>query len=85
MEVAYQEDRFLGSVRRECLDHQLILGERHLERLLADYARYFNVERLHQGLAQKIPTGAGKPANTNGRFVETPLLGGLHHAYRRAA
>jgi transposase InsO family protein len=78
-------ERFLGSVRRECLDHHLIFGERHLERLLAEYARYFNVERPHQGLAQKIPTGAGQPANTNDRVVETPVLGGLHHTYRRVA
>jgi putative transposase len=78
-------ERFLGSVRRECLDHLLILGERHLERVLAEYARYFNVERPHQGLAQQIPTGAATPANIDRRVIETPVLGGLHHAYRRAA
>jgi putative transposase len=78
-------ERFLGSVRRECVDHILVLGDRHLERVLAEYVRYFNAERPHQGLAQQIPTGAAKPANTNGRVVETPVLGGLHHAYRRAA
>lgn len=78
-------ERFLGSVRRECLDHVLILGDRHLERVLAEYMRYFNAERPHQGLAQRIPIGAAPPANTNGRVVEAPVLGGLHHAYRRAA
>jgi putative transposase len=78
-------ERFLGSVRRECLDHVLVLGDRHLERVLAEYVRYFNAERPHQGLAQQIPTGAARPANINGRVVETPVLGGLHHAYRRAA
>jgi transposase InsO family protein len=78
-------ERFLGSVRRECLDHVLVLGERHLERVLAEYARYFNLERPHQGLGQKVPTGAPQPANTNGRVVEKPVLGGLHHGYRRAA
>jgi putative transposase len=78
-------ERFLGSVRRECLDHVLVLGDRHLEHVLAEYVRYFNAERPHQGLAQQIPTGAAKPANTNGRVVETPVLQGLHHAYRRAA
>jgi putative transposase len=77
-------ERFLGSVRRECLDHLLVLGERHLERVLADYARYFNADRPHQGLAQQIPAGPPRPANTNGRVVETPILRGLHHAYRRA-
>ena len=78
-------ERFLGSVRRDCLDHILILGDRHLERLLADYARYFNGERPHQGPAQQIPSGVAPSANTNGRVVETSVLGGLHHAYRRAA
>jgi transposase InsO family protein len=78
-------ERFLGSVRRECLDHVLVLGDRHLDRVLAEYTAYFNAERPHQGLAQQIPTGGAKPANTNGRVVETPVLGGLHHAYRRAA
>jgi transposase InsO family protein len=78
-------ERFLGSVRRECLDHVLILDDRHLERVLAEYKRYFNAERPHQGLAQQIPAGSASPANTNSRVVETPVLGGLHHAYRRAA
>jgi transposase InsO family protein len=78
-------ERFLGSVRRECLDHVLVLGERHLQRVLAEYAHYFNVDRPHQGIAQQIPAGPARPANTNGRVVEIPVLHGLHHAYRRAA
>jgi hypothetical protein len=71
-------------VRRECLDHLLVLSESHLERVLADYARYFNADRPHQGLAQQIPAGPPRPANTNGHVVEAPVLRGLHHAYRRA-
>jgi transposase InsO family protein len=78
-------ERLLGSVRRECLDHVLVLGERHLERVLVAYTRYFNAERPHQGLSQEIPSGRGLLANTNGRIVKRPALGGLHHAYRRAA
>jgi len=78
-------ERFLGSIRRECRDHVLVLGERHLARVLAEYTAYFNAERPHQGLRQKVPVGNDPPANTNGRVVETPVLGGLHHAYRRAA
>ena len=78
-------ERFLGSVRRECLDHILILGDRHLDRVLTGSTQYFNTERPHQDLAQQIPIGAAQPVNTNGRIVETPVLGGLHHAYRRAA
>lgn len=82
-------ERFLGSVRRECLDHVLILGEEHLHGLLREYiAEYFNVARPHQGIEQQIPgavgTSTAQPAPT-GRIVARPILGGLHHDYRRAA
>src|SRR5262249_17502413 len=48
-------ERFLGSVRRECIDHTLILGERHLGRVLTEYVGYFNRARPHQGIAQRTP------------------------------
>lgn len=51
-------ERFLGSVRRECLDHVIILGERHLLRVLREYVAYFNELRPHQGLAQAVPAAA---------------------------
>ena len=72
-------------VRRECLDHVLVLGERHLRRVLADYVAYFNRERSHQGLGHTVPVATAQSANTNAAIVATPILGGLHHAYRRAA
>jgi len=82
-------ERFLGSVRRECLDHVLILGEDHLRRVLREYVHeYFNVARPHQGLGQQIPSAVGTPGgepDPNGRIVAKPILGGLHHDYRRAA
>jgi len=85
-------ERFLGSVRRECLDHILILGEGHLRRLLAEYADYFVESRPHQGLGQRTPAQVTKgEALSNGLLgapadVESiPVLGGLHHEYRRAA
>jgi putative transposase len=81
-------ERFLGSVRRECLDHVLVLGEAHLRRVLREYARYFNRDRPHQGLAQRVPwapeAGAARPS-PGGRVRAIPILGGLHHAYARAA
>jgi transposase InsO family protein len=80
-------ERFLGSVRRECLDHLLILSERHLKRVLAEYVRYFNHTRPHQGLRQRVPEDALLPAPacaTTGTVVVLPVLGGLHHEYRRA-
>ncbi|CAA9544844.1 MAG: Mobile element protein, partial [uncultured Thermomicrobiales bacterium] len=78
-------ERFLGSVRRECLDHMLVLGERHLHRVLREYVAYFNRERPHQGIGQATPEQS--PAglrNRAGPVCSTPVLGGLHHVYRRA-
>jgi putative transposase len=81
-------ERFLGSVRRECLDHILVLGEGQLRRILREYVQYFNHDRPHQGLAQRIPGAPeeGTASATRGGGVRAmPLLGGLHHAYGRAA
>ena len=81
-------ERFLGSVRRECLDHFLILSERHLQRIVTDYVAYFNQMRPHQGIGQQIPDFMGQavPVESPGQpMVSVPVLGGLHHAYSRAA
>ncbi|CAA9576652.1 MAG: Mobile element protein [uncultured Thermomicrobiales bacterium] len=81
-------ERFLGSVRRECLDHLLILGEAHLRRVLREYVTYFNTARPHQGLEQRIPEpGAvhARRAEAGGPVRAVPVLGGLHHTYLRAA
>jgi len=80
-------ERFLGSVRRECLDHLLILHERQLYRVLRAYCAYFNTARPHQGLGQAIPemTGHLGTRHAAGPVVSLPILGGLHHDYRRAA
>ena len=83
-------ERFLGSVRRECLDHMLILGEEHLRRTLRAWCAHFNSSRPHQALHQCLPAAVneshatprhGGPKNV----VEIPILGGLHHEYRMAA
>jgi hypothetical protein len=70
-------ERFLGSVRRECADHTLILGERHLGRVLAEYVGYFNRACLHCAPAP--------PVHTPGEAIAVPVLGGLHHEDRNAA
>jgi transposase InsO family protein len=81
-------ERFLGSVRRECLDHFLILHEKQCYRLLRAYVVYFNQARPHQGIQQQIPVPSVLSAplrNSRDRVISVPMLGGLHHDYQRAA
>jgi len=81
-------ERFLGSVRRECLDHLLILHEQHLGRVLREYVAYFNADRPHQGIGQAIPERVAhgqEVLDGPGSVTTTAILGGLHHSYRRAA
>lgn len=81
-------ERFLRSVRRECLDHLLLLGEAHLRRALGADVAYFNGDRPHQGRGQRVPVPGTRPEQVphhGGDVVAIPVLGGLHHAYRRAA
>jgi hypothetical protein len=72
------------------LDHVLILGEGHLERVLDEYRVYFNGGRPHQGIAQRPPAAFGSPmppaiATDPTSIIARPVLGGLHHDYRAAA
>ncbi len=81
-------ERFLGSVRRECLDHVLILHEKQLHRVLRAYVEYFNQARPHQGIRQQVPQGevtTVPPDQRSDRIISVPILGGLHHEYRRVA
>ena len=80
-------ERFLRSVRRGCLDHLVILGERHIEHALkAYYFNYFNVARPHQGIGQRVPTPRARKRRTDpAGVIAIPVLGGLHHDYRAAA
>ncbi len=80
-------ERFIGSVRRECLDHILILSDRQLYRLVREYVDYFNHARPHQGIASQIPQpcAADQDNSQEGPIIALPVLGGLHHDYRRAA
>ena len=77
-------ERFLGSLRRECLDHILILGEDHLRHALKEYLRYFDRARPHQGIGQSIPCPP-ESLPKSGRVIALPVLGGLHHDYSRRA
>jgi len=74
-------ERFLGSVRRECLDHFLILGDRHLQHVLQEYVTYFNLDRPHQGINQQIPTPRPPEQYSNlstNPIQAIPILNGLH-------
>jgi putative transposase len=81
-------ERFLRSVRTECLDHVIVCGVRHLQSTLRSYCAYFNRARPHQGIGQRVPDGSPVPTEpppTASPVEELPVLGGLHHEYRRAA
>ena len=80
-------ERFIRSARTECLDHVLILNERHMESVLKEYAfSYFNESRPHQGIEQRVPVPSERESYVPGaEIVGLPILGGLHHDYRVAA
>jgi transposase InsO family protein len=74
-------ERLIGSIRRDCLDHVVVFGERHLRRLLGSYQRYYNDARTHLSLNKNTP--ALRAIQAVGRIVAAPHLGGLHHQYVR--
>ena len=76
---------FAGTARRECLDHILVLGERHLERILKEYVRHYNKERPHRGLSLETPEPKPTLNRANGEIVRVNRLGGLLHEYHRIA
>jgi transposase InsO family protein len=77
-------ERWIRSVREECLDRVLIVGERHLHRVLQEYVSYFNHARPHQGIAQHIPAG-DKRRRESGPVRCRDVLGGIIHDYYREA
>ena len=78
-------ERFVLSIRSECLDRIVPLGEGHLRRALAEYTAHYHGERNHQGLANELIRGAATPANTNGRVQRRERLRGLLNFYQRDA
>ena len=78
-------ERLIGTLRRECLDHVVVLNETHLRRLLSAYLSYYHGARTHLSLAKDAPEPRPVERLDEGRIVETPMVGGLHHRYGRRA
>jgi transposase InsO family protein len=74
-------ERLIGSIRRECLDHIVVMGEASLRRTLNSYARYYNKVRTHRSLHKDAPET--RPVQFTGSILSSPVLGGLHHHYVR--
>jgi len=74
-------ERLIGSIRRECVDHMIVLGEVHLRRILKSYAHYYNGVRTHRSLNKDVPVS--RSVQRTGVISSPAILGGLHHRYGR--
>jgi len=74
-------ERLIGSIRRECIDHAIVLGEAHLRRIMFMYAGYYNESRTHLALRKDAPVS--RSIERLGRIIADPVVGGLHHRYAR--
>jgi transposase InsO family protein len=72
-------ERLIGSIRRECLDYTVVIGEGHLRRILATYAAYYNELRTHLAVDKDSP--GRRPIQPLDQLVARPIFGGLHHQY----
>ncbi len=78
-------ERVIGSIRRDCLDHVIVLNEAHLHRILTEYFRYYHTSRPHLSLDRNSPTPRCVEPPSQGEVVAIPQVGGLHHRYTRRA
>jgi len=78
-------ERLIGSVRRECLDHLVVLNARHLLRILGRYFDYYHRTRTHLSLGKDSRRSRPVQPRSDGEIVELPEVGGLHHRYERRA
>jgi len=78
-------ERVIGTLRRECLDHVIVLGEQHLRRILREYLEYYHESRTHVALDKDAPEPREREAADGGKIVALPMVGGLHHRYSRCA
>ena len=78
-------ERLIGTLRRDCIDHVIVVGEKHLRRILRDYLDYYHNCRTHLSLEKDSPAPRKVESSEQGRVVEFPMVGGLHHRYSRRA
>jgi hypothetical protein len=77
----HHAEGLIGTLRRDCLDHILIFGERHLRRVLTLYSLYYNETRTHLGLSKDVPLG--RAIQRSGTVIAMRVQSGLHHRYAR--
>ena len=78
-------ERLIGSIRRDCTDHVIVLGQRHLRRILGDYFAYYHGARTHLSLERNAPVPRELEPPVRGSVISIPRVGGLHHRYSRRA
>jgi len=78
-------ERVIGTLRRDCLDHVIVLGEDHLRRILRNYLEYYHGSRTHLGLDKDAPEPRQRESTDGGKVIALPMVGGLHHRYTRRA
>jgi transposase InsO family protein len=76
-------ERVIGSIRRECLDHVIVMNERHLRRILREYVDYYHTCRTHLSLNKDPPETRTVEPPELGTIIAFPRVGGLHHRYAR--
>jgi putative transposase len=75
----------IGSIRRECLDHLIVLNKKQLRRILREYFDYHNEVRPHQSLERNAPEPCEIEPPAKGKIISLPQVGGLHHRYLSVA
>jgi transposase InsO family protein len=78
-------ERLIGTIRRECLNHFIVLNEAHLKRILKSFFHYYHTARTHRSLDCNAPVPRAVEPPERGKVVAMPMVGGLHHRYRRVA
>ena len=85
--ISWQRSRFsvIGSIRRECLNHVIVINDNHLRRLLKEYFRYYHESRTHLSLDKDSPHSRAVQSNKSEHIIQISQVGGLHHRYERRA